>query len=141
VTAACSKCRTRQLPGEDWTRNGDGLLCERCSPNGTVKGGVGGGRGLGGGLGLGTPSVPPSSSSSFHDEDPPLVEWLLREHRAGRRQPEPVPLPHVATLPANAQAVAVFFATVHGLRLTTSALGARPVPFGVRVGRAASRHV
>jgi hypothetical protein len=58
------------------------------------------------------------------------VEWLLQEYRAGRREPEPVSLLNVSTLPCNAQTVAVFFATVHGLRLTMPALGARPVPFG-----------
>lgn len=64
------------------------------------------------------------------------MEWLLQEHRAGRPNPEPVSLRHASTLPSNAQAVAVFFATVHGLRLTTSAPGARPVPFGCAwVGR------
>ena len=76
------------------------------------------GRGLGQGKNTEPLTQPPSSSSSSHtdDEVPPLVEWLLQEHKAGRRQPEAVSLPVTAPLPRKIQAVADFYATVRGVR-------------------------
>ena len=96
------------------------------------------GQGLGQGKNTEPLTQPPSSSSSFHSDDdvPPLVEWLLAEHKAGRRQPVAVTLPVTAPLPPKVQAVADFYARVRGLRLATANPDTRPVPFGCAwVGR------
>jgi hypothetical protein len=118
VTATCTKCRARQLPGEQWTQNGHGHLCERCSPLvSNMKQGLGRGRGLGLGGGL-PPLSAPSSSSSFHNDDVPTrVDWLL--HKDDN--------PHV-DLPPKVKAVADFFTKVHSLRVKAGEH--RPVPFG-----------
>lgn len=119
TVCAGPNCFNRQYPGEGGTRNGDGWLCERCSPNGqaeveSVGRGGGVGRGLGRGLGLGPP--PTSDSSSSHSEAPPLVEWRLRKDAH-----------HDLDLPASVQGVAGFFAKVYSLRLEGG--DERPVPF------------
>jgi hypothetical protein len=76
-----------------------------------------------------------SPRSSFlvpcpQDDDLGAVEWLLREHDAGRREPKPVRLKLPGGATREEILVAEFFERLHGLRLTTRL--PEPVPFAVR---------
>jgi hypothetical protein len=139
TTAVCSDCRARRLAGEEeWTQNGDGWLCGRCAPPGRNEDkGEDEGEEYVQDHNLPTQPSSSSSSSSFHADAPALVDWLLEEYAAGRREPEPVNLPDTPPLHPNVQAVADFYRLVHGLRLTSPRFHEHPeVPFGCAwVGR------
>jgi hypothetical protein len=131
-TCANPKCFAKWLPGEEWTQNGDGWLCENCSretrtrskttlkmkstskdSDPTQQSST-------------SSSSSSSSSSSFTpwyaevQDIPAIVEWRL--HKDGHTGP--------VELPPKVQEVADFFAKVYSLRLKDGE--DRPVPFACR---------
>jgi hypothetical protein len=86
-------------------------------------------------------AVPSSSSLSLsHQDGEPMVEWLLREHKAGRCQPVEVALPPLpATARDSTRTVLEHFRLVYGLRLSVE--DDRPVPLSARfVGKHTGLH-
>jgi hypothetical protein len=128
--SVCSKCHARKYEAEEgWTQNGDGVLCWYCSP--PLHKGKEDVEGEGEGYVDVHPSVLPIPIPNEVDDGEPIVTWLLRAHKAGEVQPEPVELPPPPpSATPSMKAVAEFFALVYGLRFRAPRLARKPVPFG-----------
>jgi hypothetical protein len=132
--SVCSKCYARKYEGEEgWVQNGDGVLCWYCSPSPKPPPPLHKEKGEGDVDGKGDvhPLVPPIPTPNEVDDEESLVASLLRSHKAGEIQPEPVELPALrASATPSEKVVTEFFRLVHGLRFKAPSLAGKPVMFG-----------